>query len=1154
MASTLLLPPLIDSAIPSKVTSNGRGSIRIYFSVNNVSNIDIGSLNIRIKIYRQDGVSVLNSKNKLILNDIYYGRHISYDANKQSYYVTLNSSSFDSVYIFSDEKKYTGFIPGWVYKIQIGLTPKANFTKKDFDLANWVRINSPRFSEWSTICYYKPIAPMVLKIPVFGYDSSKEVDAASSEKIYTIDDTNFAGTLRNQYIESKEEFKTIRLSLYDSNEELLKDSGYIYNTNQNVGYFDYDFRIDFERFEQYTLQIHYETDNGYTGEKKFNFKILDFKVKTPDKESVHTIESAGSEVDMSGTSFEDEEEEGRIGLKLYATDSTPRFENICIVRSSELDNYKYWEDIKIITLKNQSVNDLDMIYDYTVESGINYRYGIQCIDRKGRRSAIVSQGDQIKVKRVFEHSYLLGEGGVQLKLPFNTTLTNYKSQIYDSKTDSIGGKYPIITRNANVNYRIFSISTLVSYNMDEKNTFISADLGKEQFTREYDFLNDETCIDSEGKEHHHKMTEESPQFEDWTIKGYTGQNNDIIFDEYTYERLFREKVLDFLQDGKPKLFKSVTEGNIIVRITDVMSNPEKSLYRKIYNVNMSMNEIDDNTLKNYLKYGFYDPGFYSSSFETEKYYLGQVNGRFDTRDSTHEGSNIFELIYNKYDSKEENLAGIIKRLIEIKNVKITVNGYYYNSDGKEVFVPKYQMKIIPETEEGNSNECLGIKIYINSGHLDNQYINIFNSQGIYNFDSSIIFYYNKDIQDVLCFCGDSEEVVTAIDATIDFIYQLSMDYYEEPEEKTSIVNYNVGQIATTLQPGDSIFNLIYGKYYYNTPLMKRYLSSIDSLEIESNPGVTFKITDTRDTTAEGGELHTMNDTGTFVLNDIGGVKDLVYEKKEIVTPRTDWKIVPKWGIPYIALNVNPPNVAVSNYLYSDYYKGYLSSKNDDKIGLKVTEGERYRIKIKPYVWYDPNYIDTYHYPVNPPDYFADIYRGQTFGYEFFFLSGDSLIDQTTVIKNVYRWHFNTDENKKSFVYDHSYCHGPVILDSNITPVVDDKQGGFAAITIDDKLVCFPRKELIEARNRDKTSGICYKDSLEVIFEVPKEATQFSMNAGIYYIGRGGAYIGGNVYMNDSLAEKIKDLVTIEKIEGYEKPDAIITYTATVKTKIYEPAE
>lgn len=273
MASTLLLPPLIDSAIPSKVTSDGRGSVRIYFSVNNVSNIDIGSLSVRIKIYRQDGVSVLNSKNKLILNDIYYGRHISYDANKQSYYVTLNSSSFDSVYIFSDEKKYAGFIPGWVYKIQIGLTPKANFTKKDFNLANWVRINSPRFSEWSTICYYKPIAPMVLKIPVFGYDSSKEVDAASSEKIYTIDDTNFAGSLRNQYVESKEEFKTIRLSLYDSNEELLEDSGYIYNTNQNVGYFDYDFRIDFERFEQYTLQVHYETDNGYTGEKNLILKF-----------------------------------------------------------------------------------------------------------------------------------------------------------------------------------------------------------------------------------------------------------------------------------------------------------------------------------------------------------------------------------------------------------------------------------------------------------------------------------------------------------------------------------------------------------------------------------------------------------------------------------------------------------------------------------------------------------------------------------------------------------------------------------------------------------------------------------------------------------------------------------------------------------------
>jgi len=41
------------------------------------------------------------------------------------------------------------------------------------------------------------------------------------------------------------------------------------------------------------------------------------------------------------------------------------------------------------------------------------------------------------------------------------------------------------------------------------------------------------------------------------------------------ERKFREKVEEFLNDGKPKLYKSPTEGNIIVGITNVSMTPNQ---------------------------------------------------------------------------------------------------------------------------------------------------------------------------------------------------------------------------------------------------------------------------------------------------------------------------------------------------------------------------------------------------------------------------------------------------------------------------------------------------------------------------------------------------------------------------------------------------
>ena len=63
------------------------------------------------------------------------------------------------------------------------------------------------------------------------------------------------------------------------------------------------------------------------------------------------------------TSIDLEEDEGRIGLKLYSTDTNLYSGNICIRRSSQEDNFATWEDITIFTLKGQAINDYPIIYD-----------------------------------------------------------------------------------------------------------------------------------------------------------------------------------------------------------------------------------------------------------------------------------------------------------------------------------------------------------------------------------------------------------------------------------------------------------------------------------------------------------------------------------------------------------------------------------------------------------------------------------------------------------------------------------------------------------------------------------------------------------------------------------------------------------------------
>ena len=73
-------------------------------------------------------------------------------------------------------------------------------------------------------------------------------------------------------------------------------------------------------------------------------------------------------------------------------------------------------------------------------------------------------------------------------------------------------------------------------------------------------------------------------------------------DEIYFERLFREKVMDFLYDNNVKLFKSATEGNILIKLTGVSLTPEKTLGRRIYSFTATATEIADNTIDKYNKY------------------------------------------------------------------------------------------------------------------------------------------------------------------------------------------------------------------------------------------------------------------------------------------------------------------------------------------------------------------------------------------------------------------------------------------------------------------------------------------------------------------------------------------------------------------------
>jgi hypothetical protein len=94
----------------------------------------------------------------------------------------------------------------------------------------------------------------------------------------------------------------------------------------------------------------------------------------------------------------------------------------------------------------------------------------------------------------------------------------------------------------------------------------------------------------------------------------TGEN-------YRREREFKLDVMEWLNNGQPKLFRSPAEGNYIVRLMNISLSPNDTLGRMLHTFTCSATEIAAPTFEN-----FYDYGFVVEDYtETRNMKINQIN-------------------------------------------------------------------------------------------------------------------------------------------------------------------------------------------------------------------------------------------------------------------------------------------------------------------------------------------------------------------------------------------------------------------------------------------------------------------------------------------------------------------------------------------------
>lgn len=428
------------------------------------------------------------------------------------------------------------------YKVQIRMSGNNITVPTDNKHSiEWEKNNKTKCSVWSTVCLIKGITPPT--VTVTGLNSTSET---------TINVLNYTiGGIFTFETGEKEYVKSYQVAL-KKNDTIIYTSNTIYTEYNTPNQINYAIKYRLDNNTSYTLILTYITNNMFEGSQIFNIKT-----------SVATALAANLNIEPRNIF-----NEGIIEIIITpkTTDATLN-NNLVISRSSSLTNFTIWEDIHSIEVNKISNKKQYVYYDMTPEYGVYYKYAVQAVINNVRTLAETTN----MILSLFEDSFLT-TADRQLSIRFNPQVNSFSKKISESITDTIGSKYPFIRRNGDMEYSTFTISGLISICADEQRIFTN---DNELFGADIkSFYQITTTTDEELKSHLN----------------------------FLYEKKFRDKVVEFLYDNSVKLFRSPSEGNILVKLTNISFSPETSLGRMLYTFSATANEIAEVTVDNYINH------------------------------------------------------------------------------------------------------------------------------------------------------------------------------------------------------------------------------------------------------------------------------------------------------------------------------------------------------------------------------------------------------------------------------------------------------------------------------------------------------------------------------------------------------------------------
>ena len=580
--------------------------------------------------------------------------------------------------------------PGAIYKIQLRFGQNELFSSLS-DFADWKsnQTKNEAFSEWSNVMVVKAITK-----PTVIINNTNEL--SGDNWILNTPNPLFTGTYQSDPI-NHETMNQFRFELYNNQNELIETSDWLTDNIQHR------FKTILVDHESYIVKLQVETINGYIcNSEDFAFTVI--------LDEGATLKNT----DLYGLLSDQRFGQDNAAVKLYL--KTDQLGVFTISRSDESSNYTIWEDLGYVETTT-GLPKGPIYIDYTIESGISYKYAISKEYANGVRSAplinniyddsnIVVANDPYSyfiplVNNAFcyffEYNYLYRDN-MQLRLQYDSKINSFKHTVLRSKQDTLGDKYPHLVSNGYAYYAEFPLTGLITLHMDSDSTFFKWDESKglmcgEELIAPLRMF----TYNTKGSLPREETRSNQPNISNNNDIELYNISTDLIHENVFIERKVREKIEAWLNDFTYKLYKSPTEGNIIIGLTNVSLTPKQELGRMIYEFSATAYELADNTINN----------------------LKSLNILSDYKEQTIEKQKFDDKIFGQIIVPNSNGIDILS---QIQQQQQTVSTKLYNTSLKEIndiWIDRYDSntQTQQETEDTVLKNAIANAVHPNAASL-----------------------------------------------------------------------------------------------------------------------------------------------------------------------------------------------------------------------------------------------------------------------------------------------------------------------------------------------------------------------------------------------------------------------------------------------------